>query len=372
MRLAFAEMRRNLGRYLAVTAAIGFIVFLVLILAGLADGLYYGATGAYRSGGADLYTFDENAQRSIVRSELPADTAEQIRNIPGVRDAGAMGIQLGSTTTDTGQIDVALVGVEPGRPGGPVDLSNYTSTSGAPIAVADSSLRSQGIRVGDLVTLTGASTAVEVVDFVDDTSFLLAGTLWTDLATWSSIRTEIIPELAFRGDVVEAVAISTDPESDTVSVIAAIDGAGLATETVTTDEAIAALPGVEQQQSTFQSIIITSFVVVGIVTALFFALITLEKRGLIAVLKAIGAENRTLLAGVVVQGFIATTAGFVVGFGLSRLTGALIPSNVPVTFLTGTAAYLLVATIAMGTIGAAASFRRISNIDPATALGGGT
>jgi hypothetical protein len=39
MRLAFAEMRRNLGRYLAVTAAIGFIVFLVLILAGLADGL---------------------------------------------------------------------------------------------------------------------------------------------------------------------------------------------------------------------------------------------------------------------------------------------------------------------------------------------
>jgi ABC-type antimicrobial peptide transport system permease subunit len=43
---------------------------------------------------------------------------------------------------------------------------------------------------------------------------------------------------------------------------------------------------------------------------------------------------------------------------------------VPIAFLTGTAQALFVATIAMGVVGAALSFRRISKIDPATALGG--
>jgi len=370
MRLALAELRRSKGRYLAITAAIGFIVFLVLILAGLADGLYYGATGAYRNGDAELYVFNEDAQRSIVRSELPASAAAKIRQIDGVENAGSMGIQLGSARAGGERVNIALIGTEPGRPGAPVDISTYPARSN-PIAVADSSLRAVGILIGDVVTLTGASTGVEVVDFVDDTDFLLAGTLWTDIDTWSQVRTEIVPELAFRGDVVQAVAVTTDPGADVAAVAVTIDDASGSTETVTTDEAISSLPGVEQQASTFQAIIITSFAVVGLVTALFFALITLEKRGLIAVLKAIGSTNRSLLAGVILQGLITGIGGFVLGFALSRLVGLVIPGEVPLTFLQGTAVTLLVATLVMGSIGAALSFRRISKIDPATALGGG-
>lgn len=370
MRLALAELRRSKGRYLAVTAAIGFIVFLVLILAGLADGLYYGATGAYRNGDADLYVFNEDAQRSIVRSELPADAAAEIRQIDGVADAGSIGVQLGSATAGGERVDIALIGTEPGRPGAPVDISTYPSGSN-PITVADSSLRAAGIVVGDVVTLTGATTGVEVVGFVDDSDFLLAGTLWTDIDTWSKIRTEIVPELAFRGDVVQAVAVATDPQADVATVTVAIDSASGFTETATTAETISSLPGVEQQASTFQAIIITSFAVVGLVTALFFALITLEKRGLIAVLKAIGSTNRSLLAGVILQGLITGIGGFLLGFALSRLVGFAIPAEVPLTFLGGTAGTLLIATLIMGSIGAALSFRRISKIDPATALGGG-
>ena len=371
MRLALAEMRRSVGRYLAITAAIGFIVFLVLILAGLADGLYYGSTGALRNGGADVYTFDENAQRSIVRSELPASAATDIRSVPGVDDAGGMGVQLGSATIDGSQVDLALIGTEPGRPGAPVDLAAYASDD-LPIAVADASLAAQGLDVGDIVTLTGAVTGVRIVDFTDDSAFLLAGTLWTDLATWTDVRTEIVPELAFRGDAVQAVAVRTSPGTDPSTVAASIDDAGLATDSVLTSVAISSLPGVEQQASTFRAIIFTSFLVVGLVTALFFALITLEKRGLIAVLKAIGSTNRSLLSGVILQGLIAGVGGFAIGFGLSRLVGLVIPAEVPLTFLQGTARSLLIATLVMGTIGAALSFRRISKIDPATALGGGT
>lgn len=371
MRLAFAELRRERKRYLSIIASIGFIVFLVLILAGLADGLYYGSTGAYRNGGADLYTFDEDAQRSIVRSELPASAVDDVRSVAGVRDAGPIGIQLGSAEVGAELIDVALMGVEPGRPGAPVNLDNYKGVSGFPIAVADSSLKERGLKIGDVVLLTGATTSVEVVGFVDDSAFLLAGTLWSTTDTWRSIRTEIIPELAFLGDAIQAVAVSIESGSDPSSVAAAIDTTVGSTETVTTEIAIASLPGVEQQAATFQAIIIASFVVVGIVTALFFALVTLEKRGLFAVLKAIGATNWSLLQGLMLQGLVSAVGGFIVGLALSRLVGLVLPGEVPLTFLTGTAFLLLLATIFMGALGAGLSFKRVSSIDPATALGGG-
>ncbi|MGI9584413.1 MAG: ABC transporter permease [Acidimicrobiia bacterium] len=371
MRLAFAELRRSRARYLSIVAAIGFIVFLVLILAGLADGLYYGATGAYRSGGADLYSFDEDAQRSIVRSDLAADTVDEVRSVPGVSDAGPIGIQLGSTEIDGEVVDVALMGVEPGRPGAPVNLDVYEATTNFPIAVADSSLENRGLAIGDVVLLTGATTSLEIVGFVDDSSFLLAGTLWTTTDAWRSVRTEIVPEFGFLGDAIQAIAVSVEDGSDPASVALQIDTATGTTETVTTEAAISSLPGVEQQAATFQAIIIASFLVVGIVTALFFALITLEKRGLFAVLKAIGATNWSLLQGLIVQGLIAAVGGFIVGLALSRIIGLVIPAEVPLTFLAGTAFSLLLATIFMGAVGAGLSFRRVSKIDPATALGGG-
>ena len=113
-----------------------------------------------------------------------------------------------------------------------------------------------------------------------------------------------------------------------------------------------------------------SFVVVGIVIALFFALITLEKRGQLAILKAIGSSNWLLLRGVLVQALIATVAGYVLGFALSRLLALVLPPAVPVEFLAGTARTLFFATIVMGAVGAVLSFRRIIRIDPASALGG--
>jgi len=371
MRLALAEYRRNKGRFISITLAVGFIVFLVLILAGLADGLYYGATGFYRSGNADLYSYSDDARRSIVRSELPVEAVSAVRDIDGVTDAGGLGVQLGSTTVDGALIDVALVGHEPGRPGAP-SFETPRSDIDGPIAIADSSLQAQGIEIGDEIVLTGATTPITVVEYVEDSAFLLAGTLWTDLETWSQVRTEILPEVAFRGPVVQTIAVTSDSTRDAMEVGAAIDSITGFTDTATTNEAISSLPGVEQQQSTFQAIIWTSFVVVGIVTALFFALVTLEKRTLIAVLKAIGASNRSLLGGILLQGLLASIGGFVLGFALSRLVGFVIPDEVPLTFLSATAGSLLVATVTMGLIGAALSFRRTAKIDPATALGGAT
>ena len=372
MRLALAEILRHRGRWASIIGAVAFIVFLVLVLAALADGLFMGVTGALGTGNTDALVYSADGRRSLVRSELPVSDRSSVASIEGVADVGALGVLLATAAVGADPFDIAVMGHLPGHAGEPKRLVEGRRTElGEPfVGLADISLRTEGISLGDSVTLTGSSQPVEVVGFVEDSQYLLAGTLWVSLETWETLCLEIRPETIGLGSVAQAFPILVADGAAVTAVAAAIDRALTTTETVTTDEAILSLPGVEQQQSTFTAIIVVSFVVVGLVTALFFALITLEKRSQFAILKAIGSSNRFLLEGLVVQALIATMAGYALGFGLSRLLALVLPSTVPVAFLPSTALSLFLATFAMGALGALFSFRRIVRIDPASALGG--
>jgi putative ABC transport system permease protein len=372
MEIALAEIRRRRGRWGSIIGAVGFIVFLVLVLAALADGLFIGTAGALQTGDSDALVYSIDGRRSLVRSELPLSDVTEVATVDGVADAGALGVLLATAAAGGDAYDIAVMGHIPGHAGEPTQL--VEGRRPAPdeqfVAVADVSLQDEGISLGDSVSLTDSSQPVDIIGFVENAQYLLAATVWVPLETWQALRFEVRPETIGRGLVVQAIPILLEPDMTVEFIGAAIDEAFGTTETVSKDEAILALPGVDQQQSTFTAIIVVSFVVVGIVIALFFALITLEKRGQFAILKAIGSSNRFLLQGVLVQAIIATVAGYVLGWGLSRLLALALPSSVPVEFLTGTALSLFLATIVMGAIGALFSFRRIIRIDPASALGG--
>jgi putative ABC transport system permease protein len=372
MQLALAEIRRRRGRWASIIGAVAFIVFLVLILAALADGLFIGSTGALRNSDADAFVYSADGRRSLVRSELPIADLAAVAEVEGVAEAGALGVLLATAATDGDLFDIAVIGHLPGRVGEPTALTEGRRPQMGErfVGLADVALRDKGIDLGSSVLLTGSAQPVEVIGFVSDARYLLADTLWVTLETWESLRFEIRPETRGSGSVAQAFPIVVADGADIETVVAALDAAFGNTETVTTDDAILSLPGVEQQASTFTAIIVVSFVVVGIVIALFFALITLEKRGQLAILKAIGSSNWLLLRGVLVQALIASVAGYVLGFALSRLLALILPPAVPVEFLAGTARTLFFATIVMGAVGAVLSFRRIISIDPASALGG--
>ena len=108
----------------------------------------------------------------------------------------------------------------------------------------------------------------------------------------------------------------------------------------------------------------------GVVVALFFALLTVERLGLYGVLKALGARDRTLLAGVVAQAVIVTLVACALAAALAlALDRAIPPGSVPLDVtpdrLLSSVLLLLVAAIA----GCAISLRRVLRVDPATAIG---
>ena len=131
---------------------------------------------------------------------------------------------------------------------------------------------------------------VRVVGFVSDTSYLLQGALWVEPRTWRGIQSSARPDATVADGVFQALVVAADGEPHAVA--ARIDRATNGTTTsLTKDEAVLSLPGTREQNAVFTALIGVTLFVAGLVSALFFVLVTIERTSLYATLKALGAPK---------------------------------------------------------------------------------
>lgn len=365
MRLALRELVRRPWRFAVAGTALLVLTMLLLFLGGLLDGLYLGSTGLLRSQSADLVTFSSDSRSSLVRSRIDPDVRAEVERTDGVESVAGLGVALvGAEVPDEAELaDVAVVGYE--QPTGDIPAPPPAGE-----AYADRSLERQGVALGDRLGLGLARYPVTVTGWVEDANFLLQGGLWVEPATWREVLGASRPDSVLPDGTFQALVVTTAPGADPAAVAEAIDAATAdATETLTRDDAVLALPGIREQNSTFASIIGVTLFVAGLVIALFFALLTLERIGLYAVLKAIGGSTTQIFAGVVTQALVVAAVSFLVGavavYGLSpvladALPFQLVPSRTATTFV-----LLLVTAV----VGSAISLRRVVKVDPAAAIG---
>lgn len=365
--LAIREIQRGKGRFASIIAALSLIVFLVLTLGALADGLFFGATGAVRSTSAQAYVFSTDAQGSLIRSNLPATQVEAVAGTPGVEEAAGVGVLLSAGTIDGTETDLAIFGVGPQGVGLPVDVrqGRLPEPGETGVAAVDQRLVDQdGAAIGS--TIGVGSETIEVVGIVADSSYQLQGTVWTSLEDWRTMRNDVRPEFGGVTDDVNAVAVALSSGAT----VAGVAGELPQVTVLSAEDTGLAIPGVAQQASTLNAIIYTALAVAALVVALFFALVVLEKRELFAALKALGTPTRKLASGVVVQALVASTLGIILGAIASRGLGLAVPDDVPTLFRNETLVTIAVFTLVAGVLGAVFSLRRIAKIDPATAIGG--
>ncbi|GAA1381955.1 hypothetical protein GCM10009639_00540 [Kitasatospora putterlickiae] len=111
------------------------------------------------------------------------------------------------------------------------------------------------------------------------------------------------------------------------------------------------------------------FAISALVIGAFFTVWTIQRSGDIAVLKALGASTRYLLRDALGQAVVLLLLGTVLGTAVAAGLGALIGSAVPFVLDAPTVLVPAVVMIALGAVGAALSVRRITSVDPLTALG---
>jgi len=364
VRIALRELIRRPGRFLMVGGALVLLVVLLVVLGGFLDGLTLSQTGAYRAQGERLWVLSQDSELQLPRSRLSAEVVEQVTAVDGVSETG--GIAAVSTTTSLPGsdelADVVVYGYELAS-----DVLPTPPAAGS--AVVDRRLATLAdVREGDTLAVGPDATPLRVAGFVEDTTQSVP-TLWVEMGTWRELATVANPAGALPDGAVQALVVTPAAETDPEDLAARIDAATGATSTVDLDSLIDGQPSVAQQASTFQGIISVTFVVTLLVVALFFALLTLERTPLYAVLKALGGRSSDLVRGLTAQALGISAGALVVGVALALAAVALLPSDLPVRVTGGRLAIIALGTLATAVVGALFTLRRILRIDPADAIG---
>ena len=368
MNVALTELRRRPGRFVTAVGILALLATLLMLLGGLLDGLINGSTGALSAQRGDVVVYSATAQQSFPRSRITPQTRAQVEAVDGVARVGGLGVaQLGARVPGNAArdlADVALFGYQ-------IPPAGVPRPPSAGQAYADRTLESSGVTVGSTLELGPARTPVKVVGWVDDLAYSGQGSLWSSADTWRQTVNANRPDAGLAAGVFQALVVQADAGTSPAALADRIDRATAgATDSLTLAAAVAAIPGVEQQTSTFNQIIGVTVVIAVVVVALFFALLTVERTGLYGVLKAIGATSGRLFVGVVLQALVVTAIASLIGGTIAVVLALVIPpGTIPYTLqparVISSVLFLLVAAV----LGCAFSLRRVLKIDPASAIG---
>ncbi|MBW8482296.1 FtsX-like permease family protein [Actinomadura parmotrematis] len=356
MFVAWRDLRHARGRFALMGTVIVLITLLVGLLSGLTAGLGRQNTSAVTGLPADRIVFAAPGRGQDLSYAESALTAGQVRawdGVPGVRSAEPLGVTSTRAAAAGGRsAGVAVFGVRPGSPLAPGAVGGGTAVLSAGAADA------LGVRAGDAVAVAGRRLTVAAVRGA--ASFSHTPVVWTDLATW---RAAAPPS----GDARPAATVLALRTSDGAGIAAADRAAG--TRTVAKGASLAAIGAYSSENASLQLMRGFLFAISALVVGAFFTVWTIQRSGDVAVLKALGAPTALLLRDALGQALVLLVAGTALGTALAAGAGALVAGRVPFAVspagVLGPAAVL----IALGAGGAALAVRRITSVDPLTALG---
>jgi putative ABC transport system permease protein len=335
------------------------LTLLVGLLSGLTAGLRRESVSAITGLPADRIVFGAPSGGqglSYADSTVTERQWRQWAGTPGVSRAEPLGIAATRATAGTGSAGVAAFGVRPGSALAP-DGGAITDHSAVLSQRAADTLR---VTTGGSFALAGQELTVAAVR--GDASFGHTPVVWTSLDVWR--RTA---PAAGRGDPPLATVVAVRAAAG-LDVRAADRAAG--TRTVSRDGSLSAIGSYTSEHGSLQLIRGFLFAISALVTGAFFSVWTIQRGGDIAVLKALGASTASLLRDALGQAVLLLAGGTAVGTGLAATLGALVAGSTVPFVLTGTTVLLPAAvTVLLGVLGAALSVRRVTSVDPLTALG---
>ncbi|MEV8567339.1 FtsX-like permease family protein [Streptomyces sp. NPDC051322] len=343
MFVAWRDLRFARGRFALMGTVIVLITLLVGLLSGLTAGLARDNTSAVTGLSADHLAFaapPSGQSASFTGSQLPSGAARTWAAQPGVRSAQPVAIDTRNAAADSRTAAVSEFAVRPGSGLAPVAVSSGS------VVLSAGAAKSLGAAAGNTVEVAGKRLKVTAVAGHD--SYSHTPVVWTALPADADAT---------------VVALTTDGAD-----LAAGDRAA-GTRTLTLDGSLSALPSYQAENGSLQLMRGFLFVISALVIGAFFTVWTIQRSGDIAVLKALGASTPYLLRDALGQAVLMLLAGSLLGTALAAGAGAVVPADVPFVLDPLTTLTPAAVIVALGVLGAALSIRRITAVDPLTALG---
>ncbi|MFF0567217.1 ABC transporter permease [Streptomyces sp. NPDC004041] len=356
MFVAWRDLRFARGRFALMGSVVVLITLLVGLLSGLTAGLARENTSAVTGLDADHLAFaapPDGQAESFADSAVPEDAWRAWAARPGVDAAQPVGIRTLNATAGERSAAVSAFGVEPDGTLGPDGIGPGR------VVLSAKAAEELDAAAGDRIALGG--TEREVAAVATDASYSHTPVVWSTLDDWQRIG----PDGAGPAEQATVIALTTTGGVD----LAAGDAAA-GTSTLALDDSLTAIGSYQAENGSLQLMRGFLFAISALVIGAFFTVWTIQRSGDVAVLKALGASTPYLLRDALGQAVVMLVLGTGLGAALAAGAGALIGGGA-VPFVLDPATVLVPAAvmIALGALGAALSVRRITAVDPLTALG---
>lgn len=365
MGLAIKKLVHERRRYLLIGGIVLLLMFMVLFLSGLVNGLGRAVSSAVETSGATHYALSDTSEDLLTVSSLDESTYDKIASQTAAEvaplDVTRMYLKVSGGDDEVG---VAYFGIEPGSFEEPstyegTDLSHASSDVENPV-VLDEQLAEKGIAVGD--TVRDSTTGVEftVVGFARDAMYSHVPVAYMSTDTYEKVMSELQPG---RAKAYNAVAIKgTDDQ------VSGIDVDGI--EVAGTASVVKAIPGYQAEQTTITMVEWVLVVITAAVIAIFFYIITIQKEREYGVMKALGVGTRRIAAHICLQVLVVSVLGAAIAAALVAWMSGMLPASMPFYLQAGPAAVVMAAFVAISLLGGLASVARVARVDPVRAIGG--
>jgi putative ABC transport system permease protein len=376
--LSFKEMWRNRGRFLLFSLVIALITLLVLFIAALADGLGNGNREYIQKLNGDLVVFKSNVDLSIGASQLDRAKLTEVKRVSGVKDAGQVNFtSVVLLPDDSTKLNVAVIGVEPGKPGEPPALQGSqleSKTSRGAILDRNVALRTD-YQIGDEITVKTIQDTKEqlyklkVVGITDGRQYSIQPSIIVSQDTFNLVKPGLLPNPNQTDLISNIIVVQLNDPTQWKQMAATLQNRVADITAVDKVTAYKNTPGYSAQQSTLSTQNFFSLLIGLLVIGGFFQIQTLQKVPQIGMLKAIGAPNITIALAALTQIVMVTILGVAIGTGFTLLLSLSFPPTIPIIFTPSAVVVSVVLLLLIGPVGGFVSVRYALRVEPLTALG---
>ena len=346
--VSLRDLQWRRRRFLIAVVATALVFAMSLLMAGADAGLTSETRRIVDVIGADRWLVARGTSGPFTTvTAIPADAAEQVAALPGVRRADPLVIFHSTLRRSSGLKDVNVIGYRPGGLGAPPLASGRLVRSEGTV-IADTRL---GLRVGRTVDIGGHP--FEVVGTADGVTYYFGGpTVFMPIADAQG--------LAFRGLPLAMTVVTRGVPQNLPAALQAMTPAQVRTDLDRPSK---------NGKATIQFLNILLWLVAAGIIASIVYLSVLERLRDFAVFKATGASSGALYGGLALQAVLLSVTAALVATGLAHVLAPGFPFALELTAVA--VLRLLVVALVVGLVASLVGLRRAVAVDPALAFGGG-
>lgn len=357
LKLAWKELHYNWRKYILIELLLLLMIFMVMFLSGLANGLGRAVSASIENIDANQFVLSADAENMISSSSLDTDTFAKVKN--SVKDdAAELNIQRMKLQKDglDEKLDITYFAIDPDSFLNPMVVSGDKLGKETHTIVLDELFQDDGIVVGNVLTDTSSEVSFTVVGFTKDAMYGHVPVGYISTQSYADMRIAISPGYQ---PFYNAIALKGDTQAlDNIDNISIVDK----------PELIKNIPSYQAEQLTIKMILWVLTVISAAILGVFFYIIALQKRKQFGVMKAIGMQGGEVSCIQFTQVLCMAFIGVVCGNALVLAMAQMMPNAMPFYYNQQDAAVVSCAFVIISMLSSLLSTRMIAKIDPITII----